>query len=342
MADTNHSSDYTIECPRAPEYGEAVTSARRRSTPKSPSGDLPPLPRLEYNLMDHKRKLFVVSGLMIFEGSLLPIALFYPLWYYTDLRHGIIFAIITSFFGLVSGLEFAHRSWRLIHKNDKYRPLDGTRWRFDFTHWMLSIFYTLMTGILIGASIPYEPLVRPLAIPVPLFFVGGGTLCLVTGTMSALKMGALCKVSSIPKGAHQPPYVLTAVEDVVGVDGGGARRFRRRLLERYKVSRDFRRLISMLNWFWGIGSVVSGTATLAAVWAIPQEEIAYGVGWGEPFIFLVVWTWITVVWARHGLRQEKKKWAEGSSRDKAAVMEPVDDRYNGSVLGGGGVGNPQL
>lgn len=262
------------------------------------------LPRLEYNLMDHKMKLFVVSGLLILEGSILPLVLFYPLWYATSIRHGIrkynsgsssarahdlcqavridsaspVFAIITSFFGLISGLEFAHRSWRLIHKNDKYRPLDGTRWRFDFTHWTLSICYTVMTGILIGASIPHEPLVRPLAIPVSIFFIGTGTLCIVTGTMSALGMNTACKVSSIPKGEPQPPYVLTAVEDVVGVDGGGARSFRRRLLERYKVSKDFRRLIAELNWFWGIGSVISGAGTLAAIWVIPTQEIAYGVG----------------------------------------------------------------
>ncbi|KAI3338602.1 hypothetical protein F4824DRAFT_458222, partial [Ustulina deusta] len=285
MAESSYDSEIAVECDGAPEYGNAVSSARRSmSMTKDEFGNLPGLPRLEYRLMDHKMKLFVVSGLLIFEGSILPLVLFYPLWYATDLRHGILFAIITSFFGLVSGLEFAHRSWRLIHKNDKYRPLDGRRWRFDFTHWTLSICYTVMTGILIGASIPDEPLIRPLAIPVPIFSISAGTLCIVTGVMSALGMKTACKVSSIPKGAPQPPYVLTAVEDVVGVDGGGARPFRHRLLERYKASQSFRRLISELNWFWGIGSVISGAGALAAVWVIPQQEIAYGVG--ESFFFL--------------------------------------------------------
>ncbi|KAI1420799.1 hypothetical protein F5Y12DRAFT_89984 [Xylaria sp. FL1777] len=327
MAESNYDLENGVECNAAPEYGSAVSSARRSmSMAKDEYGGLPGLPRLEYHLMDHKLKLFIVSGLLIFEGSLLPITLFYPLWYATNLRHGILFAIITSFFGLISGLEFAHRSWRLIHKNDKYRPLDGTRWRFDFTHWTLSICYTIMTGILIGSSIPNEPLVRPLSIPVPVFFIGAGMLCIVTGTMSALGMRTACKVSSIPKGAPQPPYVLTAVEDVVGVDGGGARPFRRRLLERYKASKAFRRLIAELNWFWGIGSVISGAGTLAAVWVIPQEEIAYGVGWGEPLVFFVIWTTITVIWTRRGLRREKKLWID--SREKAAVMESGTDTQN--------------
>ncbi|KAI0404628.1 hypothetical protein F4802DRAFT_225454 [Xylaria palmicola] len=330
MAESNNSDlENAAECAGAPEYGTVVSSVRRRSTAQDRYGYLPGLPRLEYNLMDHKMKLFVVSGLLIFEGSVLPLVLYYPLWFATQIRHGILFAIITSFFGLVSGLEFAHRSWRLIHKNDKYRPLDGTRWRFDFTHWTLSICYTIMTGILIGASIPHEPLVRPLAIPVPLFFIGAGMLCIVTGTMSALGMRTACKVSSVPKGAPQPPYVLTAVEDVVGVDGGGARPFRGRLLERYKASKSFRRLIAELNWFWGIGSVISGTGTLAAVWVIPQQEVAYGVGWGEPLVFFIVWTFITVIWTRRGLRREKRHWA-ANTPEKEAVMESGTDTQNTS------------
>ncbi|KAI1270809.1 hypothetical protein F5Y07DRAFT_385051 [Xylaria sp. FL0933] len=328
MAGSSVDSDNGVECHGAAEYDSALSNARRSmSGARDAFGSLPGLPRLEYRLMEHKKKLFIVSGLLIFEGSALPIVLFYPLWFATNLRHGILFAIITSFFGLVSGLEFAHRSWRLIHKNDKYRPLDGTRWRFDFTHWTVSICYTIMTGILIGASIPNEPLVRPLAIPVPIFFIGAGMLCVVTGAMSALGMKTACKVSSIPKGAPQPPYVLTAVEDVVGVDGGGARPFRRRLLERYKASKAFRRLIAELNWFWGIGSVVSGAGTLAAVWVIPSQEIAYGVGWGEPLVFLIIWTTITVFWVQRGLKREKKVWASGS-REKAAVMESATDSQN--------------
>ncbi|KAI0204827.1 hypothetical protein F4808DRAFT_311901 [Astrocystis sublimbata] len=324
-ADRSYDSENTADCAGAPEYGDALHTARR-SMAHDRYGVLPGLPRLEYNLMDHWKKLFLVGGLLILEGSALPIILFYPLWYKTNLRHGILFAIITSFFGLISGLEFAHRSWRLIHKNDKYRPLDGTRWKFDFTHHTLSICYTIMTGILIGASIPHEPLVRPLAIPVPLFFIAAGTLCIVTGTMSALGMRTACKISSIPKGAPQPPYVLTAVEDVVGVDGGGARKFRQKLLERYKASPAFRRMIAELNWFWGIGSVISGAGTLAAVWVIPQQEVAYGVGWGEPLVFFIIWTFITVLWIRRGLRREKKLW--GADRpEKAAVIESSTDTH---------------
>lgn len=47
------------------------------------------LPPLNYNIWDHKPKLFIVAFLLILESSLLPIGLFYGLWYGTTLRHGI-------------------------------------------------------------------------------------------------------------------------------------------------------------------------------------------------------------------------------------------------------------
>jgi hypothetical protein len=90
VAESTHASERTEgECSGGTEYGNAVSSAIRRSTTKGPYGDLNGFPRLEYNLLHHKKKLFIVSGLLIFEGSLLPIVLFYPLWYATPLRHGI-------------------------------------------------------------------------------------------------------------------------------------------------------------------------------------------------------------------------------------------------------------
>ncbi|KAI0172166.1 hypothetical protein GGR52DRAFT_457482 [Hypoxylon sp. FL1284] len=274
---------------------------------KNRSEELPGLPRLNYKLLHHKKKLFLVGGLLVLEGSILPIILFYPLWYTTDLRHGILFAIITSFFGLVSGLEFAHRSWRLIMKDDKYRPLDGKRWRFDFTHMTLSIGYTVMTGILIGASIPHEPLVRPLAMPLPLFFIEVGSLAITSGFMDARNMPTTCKVSSTPKGAPMPPVLLTFIEDVVAVDGGAGKTYRKRLLGRYKASKHFRALIKGLNWFWGVGCILVGAGSLAVVWTIPQE-IAYGIGWGAPLVFTILWTCITILWAHRSLQTEKKTW----------------------------------
>ncbi|KAI0011572.1 hypothetical protein F4779DRAFT_572284 [Xylariaceae sp. FL0662B] len=289
-------------------FESAASSVSSAMPNKGQADELPGLPRLNYNLWDHKLKLFLVGGLLLLEGSILPIILFYPLWFATNLRHGILFAIITSFFGLVSGLEFAHRSWRLILKADTYRPLGGQRWRFDFTHAALSVGYTVMTGILIGASIPHEPLVRPLATPLPLFFIEVGALALATGLMAARGLPTTCRVSSVPQGHPIPPVLLTFIEDVVAVDGGAGQTYRRRLLDRYRVSARFRALIKGINWFWGVGCMMTGAGTLAVVWTVP-EVIGYGIGWGAPLGFTIIWTFITILWVRRGLKVEKKRWA---------------------------------
>jgi hypothetical protein len=55
------------------------------TNPERPPG----LPSLEYNILHYKEKLFFAVSLLVIESSLLPIALFYGLWYGTTLRHGI-------------------------------------------------------------------------------------------------------------------------------------------------------------------------------------------------------------------------------------------------------------
>lgn len=245
------------------------------------SDHTPGLPRLKYNMMDYKWKLIIVSSLLVIESSLLPIALFYGLWYGTSLRHGIVFAIITAFFGLVTGIEFGLRCLKLMLPRDEYRPL-GTdpvkdRWKFDFTHHTLSFGYTYMTGILIGASIPHEPIVKPLAMPVPLFFIQMGLQLLYSGWANKKHKKAPFRISSVPKGGRIPPLVFTIVEDIVSVDGAGGKEYRRAFNARYAISKRFRDMIARQNWFWGVGALACGVATMIVIWTVPKE-IAYGVG----------------------------------------------------------------
>lgn len=287
----------------------ADQSAGSSTQGQEPREEVPGLPRLNYNLLEHKWKLSFVTFLLVLESSLLPIALFYGLWFGTTLRHGILFAIITAFFGLVTGLEFGLRCLKLILKGDTYRPPDGGRWKFDFTHWTLSFGYTVMTAILIGASIPHEPLVRVLAIPVSLFFIQVSSELLLSGVLNARGVEAPFKMSSVPKGGRIPPLVLTIVEDIVAVDGSAGKSYRKRLMDRYEASSRFRSMIRGLNWFWGVGALLDGIGTLVVIWTVPKE-VAYGVGWGSPLIFVIIWVIITVHWVHKSLRLEKRLWVE--------------------------------
>lgn len=134
-----------------------------------------------------------------------------------------------------------------------------------------------MTAILIGGSIPHPPLVRLLAIPMPLFFLQIGLQGSIMGWLSARGAPALVRISSVAKGEPTPPFVLPLIEDVVAVDGDGKQAYRQRLMERWRVSRRFRAMIIGLNWFWAIGSLVFGTGLMVVVWTTP-EKVAYGVG----------------------------------------------------------------
>lgn len=299
----------------------ATTTSHSAVTGPVDFAELPGLPRLRYRILDYKLKLSIVVFLLILESSLLPISLYYGLILGTTLRPGIVFAIITSFFGIVTGIEFGLRCLKLIWGGDKYRPVGGTRWSFDFTHWTLSFGYTAMTAILIGASVPHPPIVRPLAIPVSLFFIQIGLQLVWSGWMNATRRPAPCKISSIPKGGRVPPLVFTLVEDIVGVDGAGGREYRNALVARYESSRRFRKMIAQQNWFWAVGALFDGIGTMAVVWTVP-ERAAYGVGWGSPLIFVLVWATISIHWVRRALRHEKELWrAEhpgGKQRDSDA------------------------
>ncbi|KAK0615316.1 hypothetical protein B0T17DRAFT_541606 [Bombardia bombarda] len=249
----------------SPPTATTITTNPTITTNTPLTEELPGLPRLNYNLRDYKTKLIIVSSLLVIESSILPIALFYGLWFYTTLRHGIVFAIITAFFGLVT-----------------------------------------------GADIPHEPLVRPLAIPVPLFLIQIGAQLLWTGWMSATKRPAPCRISSVAKGERTPPLVYTIVEDIVAVDGAAGMEYRRAFKARYEASARFRRMVKQQNWFWGWGALLVGVGTLVVIWTVPQE-VAYGVGWGSPLVFATVWTITTVIWVRRNLRLEKKLWSESSA-----------------------------
>lgn len=111
------------------------------------------LPELPYSIRDHKLSITITWTLLALDASVVPLALFYLLWYTTTLDPSYIFTIITSVFGVISGHEWCYRSWMLLRKED-VRPLGGRRWAFDFFH----ISYTIGYGI---------PLVRATRITAP-------------------------------------------------------------------------------------------------------------------------------------------------------------------------------
>jgi hypothetical protein len=110
------------------------------------------------------------------------------------------------------------------------------------------------------------------------------TLVFITGielviTWIGMAAGAKTpfKVSSIPKGVPMRPTIYTVIEDVVAVDGGGGRAYRRALDERYEASPMFRQMLARVNMFWAIGCFVVGVTVTGAVLTV-NKEVAFGIG----------------------------------------------------------------
>lgn len=195
-----------------------------------------------------------------------------------------------------------------------------------------------MTGVLIGGSIPHEPLQRVLATPMALGFIIVGIIFVINGVAVQQRWRLkYFRMSSHVKGAVTPPITYSIIEDAVAVDGGGGRRYRTALMMRYTASPKFRALLRDMTWFWGISSLLVGLVLMALIFTV-KREVAYGLGWGVPAIWAGIWTLITIVWVRKVLRDEERDWngpvwldPEGQCGIDAAVEMEQGNR--GSVSG---------
>lgn len=112
--------------------------------------ELPPLP---YSLRDHKLSISIIWTLLFLDTAILPVALFYPLWYATDEPPWEVITITSCIFGVISGAEWFYRTWKLW-RDEKVRPFGSrSRWYFDFFH----ISYTFGYGIALVCSTSTTP-----------------------------------------------------------------------------------------------------------------------------------------------------------------------------------------
>ncbi|KAL9618768.1 MAG: hypothetical protein Q9160_006562 [Pyrenula sp. 1 TL-2023] len=181
-----------------------------------------------------------------------------------------------------------------------------------------------MTVILIAGSIPTEPLVRVLAIPLPIGFLLLGIWLYASSVMYQFRLTTPIRLSSTPKGVVAPPLVYHIIEDVVAVDGDGKRQFRKALHARFEASPRFRRLLWHLTIFWGMPTALIGAVLLALIFTV-KKEIAYGLGWGVPTLWAAIWTIITFFWVITELKLERQNWAVegGGSRFGRSLSLPA-------------------
>lgn len=105
------------------------------------------------------------------------------------------------------------------------------------------------------------------------------------------------------------PCTYVIIEDVLAVDTGLGRRYRKALSERYEASPTFRKMLRDMDLFWGLSAVILGVACFVLVLdGDVQEEVAYGLGWGIPPVWAGVWAVITITWVQRSLKKEAQAW----------------------------------
>ncbi|RVX69644.1 hypothetical protein B0A52_06708 [Exophiala mesophila] len=253
-------------------------------------------------------KLFLTIFLMVVDACVVPIVLYYTMTFAGHVEGWIVFAVVATIWGGPAYVEFAVRSFRLIKKENFFRPLGtNNRWAFDITHWILSLTIAAITAFLIIGSAPHIVWLRVLSMPGPaILYCLGGPILLITA-YSELKRPAPFRISSTSKGGEVYPGVYYLVEDVVAVNAGAGRPFREALEARYKASPRFRRMLRVQSWFWSVPAIMVAIVctVLIVIHRIPK---AVAFGWGVPFVWAGIWAAITIPWMKREMVCERETW----------------------------------
>ena len=182
---------------------------------------------------------------------------------------------------------------------------------------MFQIFFTLGTIIvtfqLVWGTVPDEPNIRLLSMPTPtiMFMVGG--LLLFIDVCHLLKLHIPIRISSLAAGSLARPGVYTVIEDVVAVDGQGGKAYRTALDERYRASPLFQRMLLHISFFWSFGALLMAGLLTVVIYTVPVE-VAFGIGWGVPFVWAGIWTLLTFRYVGASLTREKAGWISDAKK----------------------------
>lgn len=115
--------------------------------------------------------------------------------------------------------------------------------------------------------------------PAPSFIIFIGGELLLFSIFQAFRIPNPFKISSQDKGTPARPGTYMIIEDVMAVDTGVGRAYRKAINDRYEASPMFRNMLHQLNLFWAIPALCVGAGVTAAVvdYRVPQT-LAYGLG----------------------------------------------------------------
>lgn len=108
----------------------------------------PEPPALPYDLRTKKKKLWFFWVVVIIDSVLMPIGLYFGLWYTVHkqgkMSANTVFSIVTAAIGGIAIFEYFIRSWALWKKDSNCRPTGAGRWYFDWFLWNYTIGWVIV------------------------------------------------------------------------------------------------------------------------------------------------------------------------------------------------------
>lgn len=156
-----------------------------------------------------------------------------------------------------------------------------------------------------------------------LFLMSPGLIvgfAVATSAVSAMPFRLPVRLSSDARGARCKPFVYYVVEDFVAVDAHQKRPYREELRARYEASRIFRDMIWQANMWWTIGGVLFIGGLAGITWVVPFP-IAYGVSLGLLFVWIIIWSGVTLWSVKRALRLERAWFLRAATSPESVVNQ---------------------
>ena len=185
---------------------------------------------------------------------------------------------------LISVPRFS-RGYRIFIKKDpKFRPINGNRWAFDCSYYILSLALLIVIVELVAATATKLVKVRVIAMAPPSILYTIGGYMLLQNLAHCVGLRTPFTLSSIKRGSLTPPPMFTIMEDVFAVDGCHmGLPARQAVLDMYQGSTRFRRTLIWWSWIWAVACL--GVAIgLSIVVALAKHTTGFGVSTLSPFV----------------------------------------------------------
>jgi hypothetical protein len=109
-----------------------------------------------------------------------------------------------------------------------------------------------------------------------------------------MKIHAPFRISSTARGEVVRPGIYILLEDVIAVDLGGGYIFRKEFNEYWEASPILRRRLSRLSIFWSLSGLLVCSVCTVVIFTV-DVEIGFAVGFGLPYLWVIVWGAITAM-----------------------------------------------